>query len=278
MQRTAADTREYVVRRLEWAFPAEPVDREILSRLPEEDTDKPPILFVHGLGHAAWAFDEHWMPALAERGWPCYAVSLRGHGGSGAARDFRTACLRHYVHDVMQAIVEMPSRPVLVGHSTGALVVMRVIERYAPLAAVMLAPMPADGGLRIAARLARRFPRDFAAGLVGKPLQWRREHFFSDSLDEATARAFLRRLEPPSLLNQYEVLLPRTPGPAKAPVFVMGTRDDALVPPRATERTALAYQARLRMFGGMGHSMMLDAGWKEPLEAMESWLEREILA
>jgi hypothetical protein len=30
------------------------------------------------------------------------------------------------------------------------------------------------------------------------------------------------------------------------------------------------------MFVGMGHSMMLDAGWEEPVKAMEAWLEREL--
>lgn len=274
MRRAYADTRERVLRRLDWAFPPEPVDLEIVRRVPQHKTDKPPILFVHGLGHAAWAFDEHWMPALAERGWPCYAVSLRGHGNSGSADG---ATLRHYEHDVMQAIIELPERPVIVGHAAGALVVMRVLERYAARAGVFVAPVPAHGGVGIARRMATRFPGDFAKGLIARPLRWRREHFFSDKLDDATAQRYLRRFEPPSARNQYEMLLPREPRPSKAPVFVIGSRDDAFVPPRDTERTALAYNARLRMFVGMGHSMMLDAGWKEPLKAMEAWLERTVL-
>jgi pimeloyl-ACP methyl ester carboxylesterase len=258
------------------------VDLEIVERLPatqtrnKNKTEKPPILFVHGLGHAAWAFAEHWMPWLAERGWPCYALSLRGHGGSGRPEDHRHATLRHYEHDVMQAIIRLPKRPVIVGHASSALVVMRVLERYPARAAVFLAPVPAHGGLGIAKRMVTRFPSDFARGLVAKPMEWRREHFFSDRLDDKTAQSYLARLTPPSVLNQYEMLLPRTPRPSKAPAFVIGSRGDAFVPARDTERTALAYNARLRMFAGMGHSMMLDAGWEEPLKAMEAWLLREV--
>ncbi len=273
------------MRRLEWAFPSDPVDLEVISRLPdglpgasgEKPAAKPPILFVHGLGHAAWAFDEHWMPALAEQGWPCHALSLRGHGGSGRPEEHRFASLRDYEHDVMQAIIGLDEPPVIVGHSIGALVVMRVIERYAARAAVLLAPIPAQGGLGVARRMLRYAPGDFARGLAGQPLKWRREHFFSEELDSATAQRYLARLTRPSPINQYEAMLPRSPRPSKAPVFVIGSRDDAFVPPRDVERTALAYNARLRMFVGMGHSMMLDAGWEEPLKAMIAWLERSIL-
>jgi pimeloyl-ACP methyl ester carboxylesterase len=276
MSRSTADTKERVLRRLEWAFPPEPVELEIIERLPSSSQDKPPILFVHGLGHAAWSFDEHWMPWLAERGWPCYAVSLRGHGGSGRPEDHTGATLRHYEHDVMQAIVELPRQPVIVGHAASSLVVMRVLERYPARAGVLVAPVPADGGLGVAKRLVTRFPSDFARGLLARPLEWRKEHFFSERLDDQTALRYLERFRAPSVLNQYEMLLPRTPRPSKAPVFVIGTRDDAFVPARDTERTALAYNARLRMFVGMGHSMMLDAGWEEPVKAMEAWLEREL--
>ncbi len=177
----------------------------------------------------------------------------------------------------MQAIIELPEPPVLVGHAAGALPVMRVLERYAARAGVLLAPVPAHGGLGVARRMVRRFPADFARGLAGQPLEWRREHFFGDRLDDATARAYLARLEPPTALNQIEMLLPRTPRPSKAPVLVMGSRDDAFIPPRDVERTALAYHARLRMFVGMGHSMILDDGWEEPLKAMVAWLERTVL-
>ena len=36
--------------------------------------------------------------------------------------------LRHYVHDVMQTITELPQQPVLVGHSMGSYVVMEEVK------------------------------------------------------------------------------------------------------------------------------------------------------
>ena len=44
----------------------------------EDTLTAPPLVFVHGLYHAAWCWEEHWMGWLAGQGYSCYAVSLRG--------------------------------------------------------------------------------------------------------------------------------------------------------------------------------------------------------
>ena len=59
-------------------------------------------------------FAEHWLEHTAERGFPAYAMSLRGHGGSG---DAPKATLRAYVHDVTQVAAGLPRQAVLVGQS-----------------------------------------------------------------------------------------------------------------------------------------------------------------
>ena len=45
-------------------------------------TPRPPLLFVHGSYHGAWCWRERFLPYFAAAGWDCYAVSLRGQGGS----------------------------------------------------------------------------------------------------------------------------------------------------------------------------------------------------
>ena len=99
--RDAADrTGTRVMRLWDWSVPPRPLaHREVLSVLPEEDLGRPPLLFVHGVAHGAWCFAEHWLPAAAQRGYPAYAVSLRGHGGSGGAAHLGRALQRDYVHD-----------------------------------------------------------------------------------------------------------------------------------------------------------------------------------
>ena len=133
-------SRLQVMRRWDWATPPPPVRREVLSALPGAQTDRPPLLFVPDAGRAASSFTPTWLPYATERGFPAYAVSLRGHGGSGGAGLRGRTVLRDYVHDVVQAAVALPVRPVLVGHGLGALVVARVLARYPARAAVLLTP------------------------------------------------------------------------------------------------------------------------------------------
>jgi pimeloyl-ACP methyl ester carboxylesterase len=37
-----------------------------------------PMLFVHGMSHAAWCWEEEFIPYFTALGYDCYALSLRG--------------------------------------------------------------------------------------------------------------------------------------------------------------------------------------------------------
>jgi len=62
--------------------------------------------------------------------------------------------------------------------------------------------------------------------------------------------------------------------PLLLPVLVLASPDDRLVPVRGVRATAARYGAELVEFPGMGHDLMLDARWREPLDAMFTWLEK----
>src|SRR6266545_2305585 len=140
-----------IVRSREWAFPPAPVRREVRHAGPELDERRPPVLFVPGFGHGAWAFAEHWLERTAERGFPAYAMSLRGHGTSGNAP--KTG-LRAYVHDVVQVAASLPRQAVLVGHGASGLVVARAMARYPARAGVLVSPVL--GGPRTSLAIAAR--------------------------------------------------------------------------------------------------------------------------
>lgn len=268
--------RTKVIEPVEWSLPpAAAAGRELRTRLPpaEADAGKPPLLFVHGVGHGAWCFDQHWMPAAAEQGWPCYAVSLRGHGTSAGAEQLRRATLRDYVHDVLQAIIELPAPPVVIGHSMGALIVQRVLERYtAAPAAVLVAPAGDRHGLGIVARLARRRPWQLARATVGQTLWFDGRMLVSAEVADEVAGAYAARMSPESPLAQYQVVLPRRRRTAACPVLVLGGGADEIVPPVDVIRTARRFDTRAVMFSGLGHDLMLEARWRQPLQAMLDWL------
>jgi pimeloyl-ACP methyl ester carboxylesterase len=259
------------VRPFEWAFPSRPAQREVLSALPEAETGKPPLLFVHGLAHGAWCFAEHWLGVAAERGFPAYAVSLRGHGGSGGGDRLRSSRIRDYVHDVVQTAVTLPRQPVLIGHSLGALVVGRALAKYPARAAVLLAPVPPGQGLGLATRLARTSPGALGQVLLGRTLPFRPEHLFRGP-DGPT---HLFKLGAESPLAQYQLALHRRPERplGEPPVLVVGAGEDRLVPARLTARTARFYRTEPVTIPDIGHDLMLDTGWDRPINTILSWVD-----
>ncbi|MFI7507184.1 alpha/beta hydrolase [Micromonospora aurantiaca] len=261
-----------VVRSWEWARPERPARREVLAALPEREEAKPPLLFVPGFGHGAWAFAEHWLGHAAGRGFPAYALSLRGHGGSEPAPE---ATLRSYTHDVTQVAASLPRQAVLVGHGAGARVVAHAMARYPARAAVLVAPVL--GGWGTFGTALRRNPVGTVPAVFGAGLRLNRRQLFSRELPDADARRHLARLGRAGRRAQWQLLTGRSPEPAvgRPPVLVLGSPDDRVLPATALTRTARRYASAPLLFPGMGHDLMLDARWREPIDAILDWLDKD---
>ena len=262
-----------VMRSDEWANPPKPVRREVLEAQPPDGADPaaPPVLFVPGYGHGAWAFAEHWLEHTAQRGFPAYAMSLRGHGGSGAAPQAR---LRDYVHDVTQVAAGLPRQAILVGHGAGALVVAMAMARYPVRAGVLAAPV--FGGLGTAFGLLGRNPAGTLPGIFGGRVTLSREQLFSRSLPANAGQAYTQRLQRVPGGAQRQLIARHEPeAPVGAPpVLVLGSPDDRVVAGSALEWVARRYGGSPLLFPGMGHDLMLDARWQEPIDAIADWLEQ----
>jgi pimeloyl-ACP methyl ester carboxylesterase len=278
-----------VLRQREWSQPIRPVKREILSARPSADgaddyayasaTDvsrpieprRPPILFVPGFGHGAWAFEEHWLEHTAQRGFPAYAMSLRGHGNSGSAPK---ASLRAYAHDVVQVAASLPSQTVLVGHGAGALVVAHALARYPARAGILLAPV--FGGWSTLGTALLHNPAGTLPGAFGARIRLRRGQLFGPNLHGSAARAYVSRIGGASARAQWQMLgrrMPEVPV-GDPPVLVVGSPDDKIVSQKALRQVATRYGGAPLLFPGMGHDLMLDAGWAEPIDAILDWLSK----
>jgi pimeloyl-ACP methyl ester carboxylesterase len=249
---------------------------ELVGYVPSVPTTRPPLLFVHGLGHGAWSWEE-WLEAAAVAGHPAYAVSLRGHAGSEG--DWRRGRLRDYVNEIIRVAASLPARPALVGHSTGALVVQHALARFPARAGVLIAPVPPGPALGTLARVLRQHPVDALRVLAGRSVSLRASYLFDDERDPR-AQEHARRCEPASPRAQYELLLHRPPRRPRqdAPVLVLGSPDDRLVPIGSVRRTARHYEAVMREFPGLGHDLMLEPRWQEVHDAMLEWLRTIPLA
>ena len=259
-----------VLRRAEWAWPTKPVHLEVIAH-EVPDTDKPPLLFLHGLGHAAWCYAQNWQAAAAERGYSSYAMSYRGHGGSGGQNELRRSTLRDYVHDVLQVITTLPQPPVVVAHSLGTLVAQRLLQRYPARAGVLMTPIPAGGIPGTMVQGMRRKPIDFTKAVLGATLQFSADDLFAD-LPPEVARDYVSRIGRESPWAQYAMLRPERLRPLLCPVLVLGAEEDRLVAAADVQRCARALGTEPVWVPG-GHDVMLDGSWRAALDAVLDWVD-----
>lgn len=143
-----------------------------------------PVLFLHGVGGAAWSFAPQREALRAE--FACFAWEGRGHGAASRVED---AGLADYYRDAQEALEAVQratgQRALLVGHSMGGLLALALsCERPHAVRGVFLVdPVYADTGalpvriprpvlavLRVfIAAVARSFQRD---GWLGRAVSW----------------------------------------------------------------------------------------------------------
>jgi len=262
----------------DWALPPQSADLEVISAVPDgwsaapRSDRRPPLLFVHGVGAAAWIFAEHWLGAAVRRGYPAHALSLRGHGGSGSPGRWLAPSLRDYVDDVMQTVISLPQPPVLVGHGMGAVVVQRVLERYPARAGVLVAPAPAFGAQQWLWSRVRASPRETISSLVAGRLPMRPDLLF-DGLDEESAAGYLDRMARESPVALLQLGRGQRIGPVSSPVAVVGCRADAVIGRREVLATADMYDVKPIWLPGAGHLVMLDGSHSVGLDIVLDWVD-----
>ena len=123
----------------------------VSALLPAKTNTHPAIVLVHGAANSAlvWRF---WQRDLAERGWPSYAIDLRGHGDSSPI-DLSLTTMSEYAADV-EGLLDQIRRPsVIIGWSMGGLVAQMAATSGTAAACVGLDPSPpalgVDGNLTL---------------------------------------------------------------------------------------------------------------------------------
>lgn len=254
---------------------------EIISRLPIADAGKPPLLFVHGAWLGAWCWDEFFLGFFAEAGFPAFALSLRGHGGSSGALHF--ASMDDYVADLADVAKGLPSPPILIGHSMGGGVVQKYLERHAAPAALLLGSMPPHGMANAFLDAWRRHPLRFLQAnltgnthnLFGAP-DISREFFYTPETSDAEIARLMRRAGGESQRALLEMSLPNwiDPTRVKTRVAVMGGAKDVVIPPRDVLETARRYGVEAQILPEQPHAMMMDMHWRAAAAAVLAWLEQ----
>jgi non-heme chloroperoxidase len=253
---------------------------EVLEALPEVATARPPLVFVHGAFAGAWTFAEHFLPYFAAHGFPSYAISLRGHGASHGRDSLDWASLADFVEDLAEAIELIGETPVLVGHSMGAMVVMKYLERAAAPAAALVAPVPPHGLLPASLTLAFAQPALLAelnALLATGRASMTAMHraLFAGPLPAAKLAEYYPRFQSESQRAIWDMTLFDLPAlwrMHRPPMLVLLAERDALFPLAQSRAGFAAIGLRTETLADVGHAVVLEPGWQGAAERLLRWL------
>jgi pimeloyl-ACP methyl ester carboxylesterase len=251
--------------------------------LSAEPGSRSPLLFVHGgyTNSACWRFN--FIPYFQARGYDCFALDLSGHGDSGGRERLDQFGLDDFVQDLAQAIDTLEWPPILVGHSMGALLVQRFLEKGTAAGAALLSPVPPGGTAGSAMRLAFSSP-DLSDALTRllelnaneQALDTLARIYFTPDVDRHALAQYLPAIQPESTRALIEMLTPSYWSPRQRPVLpvlVMGGSEDAVFPPSLLRFTATAWHTQPLIIPGAGHMLMLDPLWQHAARKLGIWLD-----
>lgn len=262
---------------------------EVITRKPEGETKAIPLLFVHGILHGAWCWDEYFLPYFAEQGYHASALSLRNHANSEKVSGWRWLRIQDYVADVAQVAAQIESetgtRPVVIGHSMGGLVVQRYLEKYTAPAGVLMASCPVHGVWQTMFRVIVNQPMAFLninlhlnLKYLASTKEYGRWSFFSQTMPDEQVQQYVDNFDDESYLAFLDMLLFALPRPKRvnAPILVVAGADDTLFSVAEEEKTARTYNADFSSFENVAHDMMLEKDWQTIAERIAVWLDKTL--
>jgi len=236
--------------------------------------------------HGAWCWEVHFLDYFAQHGFAAYAVNLRGHGNSEGGEALRWTRIADYVEDVEYAARQLPSPPILIGHSMGGFIIQKYLEDYISPGAVLLSSPPPAGLMGTTFRIARRRPLIFAKAnltlsllpLIATP-QLAREAFFSADLPDTELLAYWKQMQDESFMAFLDMVALDRPKPAnrKTPLLVLGAARDNMLKPSEIRATAYAYNTQAEIIPDVAHNSMLEPGWQAVAERILAWLNKQEL-
>ncbi len=247
-----------------------------------------PIVLVHGM----WSTGASWnrvRELLEPRGYRCHSPTLPGHEPvTEQPLAVARKSLREYLDALEGGISEQrfERRPILIGHSMGALLAQQLATRIDPLALVLLTPAPPWGvnGLR-ASNIAA-----FAPWLVSgafwrnpyKPGFERAVRSLFNGIAQDRHRALYEGLVHESGQAAFEIAFwwmnfakasAIRSDDVRCPVYVVSCGQDRLTPASVVRRVITRYpKAAQRFYPERGHWVIDDEETEEMMHGICGWL------
>lgn len=246
-----------------------------------------PLLFIHGAFAGGWMWTETFMPYFAEQGYTCYALSLRGHGGSAGHERIDWHSIADFVDDVKSVVDWIDGDPVLIGHSMGGFLVQKYLEQRSAPAAILMSSTPPQGLVAAQFHLLLKNPQLFMdinriLGGNENPRELARalqDALFAQPVEDAVLHRFLSRMQREShraIWDMSMFSLPRLAQMHRPPMLVVGGEEDMLIPAFLVQSTAQTYGLHAHLFREMGHALTHEKEWPLVAAFLHNWLKQTL--
>jgi pimeloyl-ACP methyl ester carboxylesterase len=181
------------------------------------------------------------------------------------------------MRDLVRIIDELRTEPLLIGHSLGGLLALKVAELRRCAAAVLLNPAPA-GMLTAQPRSLRYFAPLLPAILRGVPFRPSPHAFgqlaFNRLLSSQLDQLVGTMVEESGLVFQQMMtgVIRVDRSRLCCPILCVGGMDDRVISRRLVRLTARRSGADLEQFAGHGHWIHAEPGWQVVAHRIHAWI------
>ena len=231
---------------------------------------KETIVFVHGVCHGSWCWEEKFIPYFKELGYDCIALNLPGHETLGSTQRISYA-LNEYVQALHQAVAKLDKPPIIIGHSMGGMILQRFLKTGSCKKAILMSSVPPTGALFASLRVIFKhlgtLPYLFTGDLLGVfrkyPLLMFNDIKIADRFSPyMCAESF------PAFLGLVVPIFPKI----TTPLLVVGGSQDQLITVKEFAQTAKRYGAKLEIIEGGSHDLMLDDDFEKTAKVIQEWI------
>jgi pimeloyl-ACP methyl ester carboxylesterase len=232
---------------------------------------KETIVFVHGMCHGAWCWEEQFIPYFEKQGYTCISFNLPGHEIEGSTKRISYS-LSDYVQALRVVVEKLDEAPIIIGHSMGGMILQHFLKTGSCKKAVLMSSVPPTGVLAASLRVLFGYPGAIPY-LVRRNLVGAFKKYPQLMLNKAilTAR-YAHRMCAESFRAYIDLFFPVSHS-SSVPILVIGGSKDGLISVREFENTAKHYQASLSIIEGGSHDLMLDEVFEQSAKAIENWIK-----